>query len=104
MIEYTVKLTAVQHRAMQHIAADPVEWLQKTIETRANAAIDEIVKEEMELALKENRLLQFANKDDLVLNSKLKTGAERNVEFEQQLQEYLAKKANQEFSQTAPQS
>lgn len=89
MIEYKIQLTEVQHRALEHIAADPLEWIQQTAMTRANSAIEQMVKEETEMAFKEGRILQFSSVEDLVLNSKLKTGKQRNIEFEAQVQEML---------------
>jgi hypothetical protein len=92
MTEYKIQLTDVQEKAMKYITPDPQDWIYKTVETRVNAAIEEIVKKEMELALQENRLLAYASKDELVLNTKLKSAAERNEEFEKQLEEFYKQK------------
>jgi hypothetical protein len=92
MIEYKIQLTAVQEKAMRYITPDPEDWICKTVETRVNAAIEEIVKKEMELAIQENRMLAYATKEELVLNTSLKSATERNEEFEQQLEEFYKQK------------
>jgi hypothetical protein len=96
MIEYKIQLTPVQEKAMRYITPDPQDWIYKTVETRVSLAIDEIVKKEMELALTENRILPYATKDDIVLNTRLSSAVERNEEFERQIQEFQKIKTQSE--------
>lgn len=96
MTKITIELTEVQTKAMYYITTDPQDWVYKTVETRVNAAIQEIVKLEMEKALAENRVIQYATPQDIVLNTTLPDAAERNKLFEQELEQMYAQRQEQE--------
>lgn len=95
MTKITIELTEVQTKAMYYITTDPQDWVYKTVETRVDAAIQEIVKLEMEKALAENRVIQYANTDEIVLNTSLPNAAERNKMFEQELEQMYAQRQDQ---------
>lgn len=96
MTKYTIELTDVQEKAMRYITPDPQDWIYKTVETRVSKAIEEIVKKEMEAALKENRVLPYSTTDDIVLNTTLLSAEERNIEFEKQIQALQAMKTQEQ--------
>ena len=42
MATYTIEVTETEHKALEHVTADPADWAVKTVKNRAGKAVDEI--------------------------------------------------------------
>ena len=71
---YTVTLTQVQQKAMEHIAVDVQEWITNSVNVRANIAINEIAKKEIERMTNDPNITSIpADKNQIVLNANIQT-------------------------------
>lgn len=83
-IKYTVTLTNAENKALGIVASSQQEWIDNIVHERCRIAIEEIVAQEV------NRITSLGGtisgtKEDIVLAAQIKSAAEKNAEFEQQL-------------------
>jgi hypothetical protein len=83
-IKYTVTLTNAENKALGIFASSQQEWIDNIVHERCRIAIEEIVAQEV------NRITSLGGtisgtKEDIVLAAQIKSAAEKNAEFEQQL-------------------
>lgn len=80
MAEYIITLSNAEDKALHFIAVSGNDWIQNAVHERCRAAIDEIVRAEVERLL-ESGLPIPPSKDEIVLQANIKTAAERAAEF-----------------------
>ena len=83
MANINIEVTDTELKAMQYIAADPVEWADNAVTNRARIAIDEIVALYTARALDEG--VQIPTSRDAIVadaytRNWIQTAAERNAE------------------------
>ncbi len=88
-MDYTITLTQAENLALQYVAADPYEWIDNAVKTRAQIAIDEICDLYVKFKLDNNQPITVTNKPDMVLaayqEGLVLTAAQRNTENNSQL-------------------
>lgn len=83
MVEYIVTLTDVESKALSVIAVDPKEWIQNAASERARIAMEEIFQIEAARMLADPSITSIpADREAVVLAAEVKTAAERQAEFE----------------------
>ena len=84
-MDYTISLTEAQHKALEYVCMNPVDWIENSAENRARIAIDEIVNIYVQEKLKNNQVITHTNKDEIVLaafeEGIVKTAVERHQQF-----------------------
>lgn len=80
MAQYTVTLNDAQEKALRWVALDPQDWIENFVHTRCQAAIDEIVNNEVQRKLAAGETIS-GTKEDIVLAADIKSAEERNAEF-----------------------
>lgn len=83
-MEYTVILNDAENKALSHVTYDPQEWIQYVVSERCRVAIDEIVAKEVERITSEGGSIS-GTKEEIVLNSPIKTGKQIQDEVDAQL-------------------
>lgn len=78
-ITYSVTLNEAQDKAFRHIALDPQEWLTNVTMNRVNAAIDQIVRAEIDRKIAAGETIS-GTKEDLVLAADIKSVEQMNAE------------------------
>lgn len=76
---YTVTLSDAQDKAFRHIALDPQFWLENVFIGRANQAVEDIAKTEVDRKLAAGETIS-GTKEDLVLAANIKSVAQMNSE------------------------
>lgn len=77
-MEYTVKLTDVQDRALRHAAVDPQLWIQNAVDARAALAVEELVSLEIQRMVNDPKVTSIpASQDEIVLNATTPDAAAR---------------------------
>ena len=66
-MNYTITLSEAQNKAMTNIALDVDTWITNVVESRAQAAIDDICKIYTEHKLNNNEAITVIGKDAMVL-------------------------------------
>lgn len=61
-MEYTIKLTEVQDKALKHVAYNPQEWIENVVYERCRLAIEEIALAEFQKLLMQEHLYQEQKK------------------------------------------
>jgi hypothetical protein len=82
-MEYTIKLSEAQNKALDYVAYDPQEWIENAVHERCRIAIDEIVTQEVERITSEGGEIS-GTKEDIVLAAPIKSAKERQGELERQ--------------------
>jgi hypothetical protein len=78
-VTYTVTLTDAQDKAFRHIALDPQEWLENSFIGRANAAVEQISRAEIDRKIGAGEPIT-GSKEDLVLAANIKSVVQMNAE------------------------
>jgi len=85
MATLSVELTDTEMKAMEYVAASPVDWADNAVTNRARIAIDEIVSIYTQRALDEGVQIP-STRDEIVADAFtrgwVKTAADRNAEAE----------------------
>lgn len=87
-MNYTVTLSAAQDAALSYAALSQDEWIQNAIDSRCQAAIDEIVKVAVQRSFAEGVTLPTSAEEVVLLAFEkgwVKTAEQRNVEYRAQL-------------------
>ncbi len=71
----TVSLSDAQYKAFEHIAYDPIGWVQHVVDDRCRVAIDEIVKKEIDRKLEAGESIS-GTKEEIVLAADIRTAKE----------------------------
>ena len=78
-MEYKIKLTDAEHKAMSYIALSPLEWIQNAATERARVAMEEIFQVEIQRMLADPNITEIpADREAVVLAADLKNAEERN--------------------------
>jgi predicted nucleic acid-binding protein len=84
-MEYTIKLTEAENKALTYVAADPHEWIQNAASERSRIAMEEIFQEEVARMLQDPNIKEIpADREAVVLAAKIQSAAKRNKEIEKQ--------------------
>ena len=79
--KYTIDLTDAEVRGMEHVALSPTDWIQNAVKERARLAKEELYAEEVEILNADPSVTQIpADKDAVILASKIKTAKEQKAE------------------------
>ena len=84
--QYTITLSDAENKALGVVALSQEEWINHVVHERCRIAIDEIVAQEVERITATGGILS-GTKEDIVLSAPVKSAAERNAEFIQQIPE-----------------
>ena len=85
MTTYTITLSAAEDKALHVVALDAQDWIDNAVHERCRVAIEEIVTVEVQRLLAAGQPIT-GTKDDIVLNAPIKSAAERNAEYEAQIE------------------
>lgn len=80
MAQYSVTLNDAQEKALRWVAVDPQDWIENFVFARCQAAIDEIVNQEVQRKLAAGETIS-GTKEDIVMAADIKSAEERNSEF-----------------------
>ena len=78
MKEFTVVISDEEEKALLTCMVDIKEWIQNAISNRARQAVDAIIKEHTD---RQPKKMSVADKHALIASLDLKTAAEKNAEF-----------------------
>lgn len=78
-VTYSVTLTDAEVKALAVVALDPAEWVRNAVKDRARVATDEIVRNEIARRFEAGEPIP-QTKDEIVMDPKVKTAAEREAE------------------------
>lgn len=67
-MDITITITDTQYKGLQYVAVDPVEWAENAVLSRANTAVDDIVKVYTSKAL-ENGVAIPSTKEEIVTDA-----------------------------------
>jgi hypothetical protein len=84
---YTIILSDAEDRALNYVSISSEEWIQNAIHSRCRIAIDEMVKDEIERKFALGEEIS-GSKEEVVLQSPLKSAAERQTELRQEQENY----------------
>ena len=77
--EYKIELTDAEVRGMEHIAVDPQEWVENAMKDRARIAMEQLYNEEVEILNADPDVKKIpADRDEVIMNSKIPNAKERN--------------------------
>ena len=83
---YTITLTDVENKAMEHIALSVQDWVDNALKNRARIAIDEIYDAEVARMTADPTITSIpADKEAVVLAADIKSAAERQIESEAEM-------------------
>ena len=77
MPTYTIELTDVEQKAMEHVSTDVDFWIQNAVHERARLAIDELAAEDVRTKLANGELVS-GTVDEIVMGSALPNATARN--------------------------
>ena len=81
-MEYTITLTEAENKALSYVAVDPADWIQNAASERARLAMEEIFQKEVQRMLQDPSIKEIpADRDVVVLAADIKSAAERNENF-----------------------
>ena len=67
---FSVTCSDVEQKALQFVMVDIQDWLQKTLTARASAAMNEVVKVELDRMVKDPSITTMpANQRDIIMNA-----------------------------------
>ena len=80
-MEYKVKLTKAEEKALSYVVEDPQEWIQNAASERARIAMEEIFQNEIKRMLSDPDISEIpADRDLVVLSANIKSAKEREEE------------------------
>lgn len=83
MPTFTIELSKAEAKALAVVAYDPQEWIQNAASERARIAMEEIFQTEAARMLADPKIKSIpADRESVVLSADVKTAAERQAEFE----------------------
>lgn len=82
---YTITLTDAEDKALHFVAVSAQEWIENAVHARCQLAINEIVSAEVSRITAAGGSFS-GTKDDIVLAAPIKSAAQRNAEFEVEMQ------------------
>lgn len=84
-IQYTVTLSDAENKALGYVAFSQQDWIDNAVHERCRIAIEEIVNAEVQRKLAANETIS-GSKEDIVNAAPIQSAAERQAEFDAQLQ------------------
>lgn len=89
-MKFTVELSDLEMKGMEHVAYDVEEWINNVVHERARVAIDELMQEELKAALEEGRPIG-QTKEEIVMNSNRPNAQARHASMVEQMQALVPK-------------
>jgi len=83
-VQYTITLTDAENKALGYIAVSQQDWIDNAVHERCRLAIEQIVADEVQRKLALGETIS-GSKDDIVMGAPIKSAAEREQEFQQQV-------------------
>lgn len=80
-MQFTITLTAAEHKALGVVALDQNDWIQNAVHERCRISIEEIVAAEVQRKLTAGEPIT-GTKDDIVMAANIESAAERNARLE----------------------
>lgn len=80
-MQFTITLTAAEHKALAHVAASPEDWINNAVHERCRIAIEEIVAAEVQRKLAAGEPIT-GSKDDIVMAAQIESAADRQARME----------------------
>jgi len=82
MTVISIELSDVEYKALSHIALSPQEWIENAAKVRAQIAIADIYKKEVERMMADPNITSIpADKNMIVMNAHILTAAEMNEQY-----------------------
>ena len=78
-----INLSDAEEKALLYVAADCQQWAEHAVKERCRLAMEEIVQLEVQRLLSEGKEIK-GTKEEIVLNSPVKTAVEREQEMREQ--------------------
>jgi hypothetical protein len=75
----TVTLSDAQYKAFEHVAYDPIGWVQNCVDERCRVAIEEIARKEIDRKLAAGESIS-GTKEEIVLAANIRTAKEISEE------------------------
>lgn len=91
-MDFTITLTAAEHKALGVVALDQNDWIQNAVHNRCRIAIEEIVAAEVQRKLNAGEIIT-GTKEDIVMAADIESAAERSVRMEAEQAARLAEQA-----------
>ena len=80
MTTYSITLSDAENKALGVVAVSQDDWIQNAVHERCRVAMEEIIAIEVQRLLSEGKPIS-GSKDDIVMNSPVKSLAERQAEL-----------------------
>lgn len=80
-MQFTITLSAAEHKALAHVALSPDEWINNCVRERCRIAIDEVVAAEVQRKLAAGEPIT-GSKDDIVMAAQIESAADRQARME----------------------
>jgi hypothetical protein len=80
-MQFTLTLSAAEHKALASVAVSPEDWINNAVHERCRIAIEEIVAAEVQRKLAAGEPIT-GTKDDIVVAAQIESAAERQVRAE----------------------
>jgi hypothetical protein len=78
-VSISIELSDVEYKALSHVALSPQEWVENAAKVRAQIAIEDIYKKEVERMMADPNITSIpANKYQIVMDANILTAAETN--------------------------
>ena len=78
-VSISIELSDVEHKALSHVTVSPREWVENAAKVRAQIAIEDIYKKEVERMMADPNITSIpADKNLIVMSANILTAAEKN--------------------------
>lgn len=79
-MEYLIKLTEAENKALSYVAEDPHEWIQNAASERARVAMEEIFQKEIQRMIADPSVTEIpADREAVVLAADIQSAKDRNL-------------------------
>lgn len=79
-MEYLIKLTEAENKALAYVTADPHEWIQNAASERARIAMEEIFQKEIQRMIADPNVTEIpADREAVVLAADIQSAKDRNL-------------------------
>lgn len=94
MATYTVTLSDAEDKALGFVAVSQQAWIDNAVHERCRKAIEQIVNEEIQRKLNVGETIS-GSKEDIVMAANIQSAADRQAEWEAEVQAKLQAEQNQ---------
>ena len=85
MATYTITLSGAEDKALHFVAVSAQDWINNAVHERCRIAMEEIIAAEVQRKLSLGESIT-GTKDDIVLAAPIQSAAERQAEYEAEIQ------------------